>query len=424
MKTSFMASVLWIATLALMAGGGYGLYQYISDYMQLRDRLGTQDSIVSMRPKNMPEKENWVSFKNNSENQRGLGTGVLASVVPGTPYRKPKETKPTDTKPVDKVEPKVVYKSYEQVKQEVVTAFAEQFSLVKNSLVSGSKLLAYGTLNVKVTITQNNKPVESYNAAVKIRVNDNLRDVLSQISEPNKKAPSARILSYCDATVIAIYRDAVEFSYLPHEADKLMESIDPNEKPDSARFTIILDDSQKGMTQDSLVEKVENTGKDKAEVSGGANTPRANGSGIKDDDLAEAQKNLQPAEKAEREPSYPPDQLESRQIDEKTYLIGANDMNKQTFDEAAQYISDSVGPDGKANGIKVSEKLPPDSRLARAGAQAGDRIISINGKALNSVGEVRKWVNEQKDAGVTVFRARFVRNGLEQERTFHTAKKE
>gem|GEM_PF-6321556 len=417
MNSSFMATMLWLTTIGLMAGGGYGVFKYFQDFQEVGKSLTDNQSIMAMKPKDIQDKESWLSFKKDSANAGGLGTGNIVRVMPGDPYTLPKppvETKKDDTKKEEVKAPE--YKSYEEVSELVLQEF--DLNIAVRSIIPGSFGLAHAHFGYGP------KPKsEQNNSLVKLRPGENLRETLMSL---DSKVQAAAVAKY-DMTLMEIHNTHVIISYAPADVATRLEEIKADERPADGRFTFQIDDENTAAKISDVVDKVKQV--EKAEPGPGGKgrlggTGRASGSTEIDPEIGKVRDGMTKVEVPQPEKRFAPEDMKSRKIDENTYFIGGEDQDEQTYNDAAKYVSEYIDPKtGEKSGLKVSDNMPENSALRRAGAEAGDLLKSINGVPLSSLGQARKYVNEQKKAGVTNFKVVFIRNGLEQTRTFQTAQK-
>ncbi|MCC6572487.1 MAG: hypothetical protein IT462_01735 [Planctomycetes bacterium] len=106
-----------------------------------------------------------------------------------------------------------------------------------------------------------------------------------------------------------------------------------------------------------------------------------------------------------------------------TWDIGYEDFKSLSGDDFVKYAKVVVDNDGQPMGIQITEDVPDDHVVVKRGGQKGDIVKSVNGKAVKSMADVRKIVKTDYDAGVTSFEVVFERNGVPGRKTFKAPKK-
>ncbi|MCK6440131.1 MAG: hypothetical protein L6Q71_08020 [Planctomycetes bacterium] len=89
---------------------------------------------------------------------------------------------------------------------------------------------------------------------------------------------------------------------------------------------------------------------------------------------------------------------------------GLEDWRSKPFQDLAGYLSTRIDKDGYPTGLQISDDLPEDHILYRAGFRGGDVVKSINGTPISEIQMAKNYVMKLRDEGVTAFVIGFERN--------------
>lgn len=114
---------------------------------------------------------------------------------------------------------------------------------------------------------------------------------------------------------------------------------------------------------------------------------------------------------------------ESRQDADGNWILGTDDYKNVNVDELARYAKVVHDREGKPLGIQISDDIPEDNVVLGRGGRRGDIIKAINGQPVKSMGDVRRIVRTQYNAGTTEFNVTFERDGVPGTKVFKVPQK-
>lgn len=374
MKGPNLALLIWVANVALIAGGGFlGWRVYSSFTSEHKDARG---SVAVYQRKEKPIKD-WDQSSNEGKNKLGIDPKGI------TPYERPPKIKKIEQKtpalPPPVIPPPTIEQQREHTENWVLKT--EVFKIVRLIHCAQKPALSSGTMTSKST------------GKTKFTVWPELSFRSDWGQNKKVKDKTLKALGAMDIVIKAIEPDSI-----------LMSVVNQHPKGDKKlRFDVLVPLS------DSKASKFD---PDRYRSVGRA-------WGDSDPVIESLDKDVPPpvVEIVDTRPK------ESIKRADGVWDLGTDDYKNINVDELVKYTKIVTDRDGKAVGIQLSEDIPDDSVLVKRGGRSGDIIKSINNKTVLSMSDARRIVRTEYNTGIDQFSVIFERDGIRRTETFNVPRK-
>jgi hypothetical protein len=374
MKGAQLTTLIWLANLLVLAGGGFMGYSYYSEIEGGRDTA--YDRVRNQKPK-----EKRIVWGD----QASGATGKVFSMPPLSP-----RARPQDRVVIDKPDPVIEVKepTREELEEALEVWLSQNFTLLR-VLSTSSATVSSKSPNLKTLILFTGMDFKA--------------DEFAKSDNDDMKA-----LSLYGLEVVSIHFDN-SYVFNPKE-----RTVIPG---DYVVFRGPARDPKYAAKYPDLEAKLMLT-KDVFKTSISSKLGNSQDSTVKTGSLP---KDHIPARDAAEE-----EMAKESTFNEKTgewHLERGDFANAVAIDDMARYARVVYDNQGKAVGIQITDNVPESSLIVQRGGRRGDIIKSVNGKPVNSVADAKRIGGTDYKNGVTRFEVVYERDGVPGTKVFNVPPK-